>query len=146
MTTQSNTLIQQLGFLDPDRKKLKHDEIQIWVYQNFESILSQIIPGYKLAGAGRNLDIQMEYPVIDNRRNFVVGFIDVYCKHPSVSVEVKCEIPVLGDLIRQIQFYRKYRYGPWLVVSPDDRYSTLLNEQGIHFLKYPFISQCQLFE
>lgn len=74
--------------------------------------------------------------VSDNSFNkiYIVGFVDVYCKKYAIGIEVKTEIPVIGDLIRQIQFYRKYLTGSWIVVSPDDRNSNILKEQGIHFI------------
>ncbi|MBI3152767.1 MAG: hypothetical protein HYZ21_11580 [Chloroflexi bacterium] len=58
-------------------------------------------------------------------------------KNKEVYFEVKTEIPSLGELIRQINTYRNYVEGKFIVVCPDDRYKELLAEQGIGFVKYP---------
>lgn len=50
--------------------------------------------------------------------------------------EVKTEIPSLGELMRQLQFYRQYLKGDWFVVSPDTRFKETLAEQGIGFVEY----------
>jgi hypothetical protein len=148
MEPRAKTLIERLGFSDPDRKKYKHDEIQIWVYQNFRSIIKMVFP---LLNVDENepLEIKLEHPVSDNGyRNFIVGFVDVYCQKLSIGVEIKSEMPGIGDLIRQIQFYRKYITGSWIVVSPDDRNSDILIAQGIYFFKYrpKNKNQLQLFQ
>jgi len=57
--------------------------------------------------------------------------------HHDWAFEVKTVIPSLGELIRQIKMYRAYDKSKFFVVSPDDRFVKVLNEQGIGFLKYP---------
>ncbi|WP_417914982.1 hypothetical protein [Candidatus Electronema sp. JM] len=57
------------------------------------------------------------------------------CADP-IYFEVKTEIPSLGELIRQINIYREYGAKKIFVVSPDDRYVSVLQEQGIGFIKY----------
>lgn len=134
MDPKAKTIIERHGFLDPDRKKPKHDEIQLWVYNNFRQVLKELWPTTAPFDKSASLNLKLEYPVSDNR--YVIGFIDIYWPH-AVAVEVKTEIPVIGDLIRQIQFYRNYMGGPcWIVVSPDDRAASILKEQGIYFYKY----------
>jgi hypothetical protein len=66
------------------------------------------------------LELKLEHVVSSERTGYVVGFAGVYCKKLSTCVEVKTEIQVVADLIRQIQFYRKFLSGSWIVVSPDD--------------------------
>jgi hypothetical protein len=56
---------------------------------------------------------------------------------PWLGVEVKSRIDSIGELLRQIQFYRRFDRGPWCVVSPDTRYAGLLKDQGIAFVPYP---------
>jgi hypothetical protein len=121
-----------LGFQDPDRKHNTHDEIQIWVYRNLELIAKKAFPHIEV-DRSRRPDITLEHAVVDtsNNRNFIVGFIDVYCTEFAIGIEVKTEIPQVGELIRQIQFYKKYLNVNWVVVSPDDRNSGILSEQGI---------------
>ena len=120
-----------MDFTDPDRKKPKHDEMQIWVYQNIKTILAKVFPSKTFNDSIR---IEMEHPVTDNR--FIIGFIDVYCLDLYISIEIKAEIPSLGDLVRQINFYRNYLGGPFIVVSSDDRFASVLKDQRIHFFKY----------
>lgn len=135
MEPRAKTLIERLGFMDPDRKRHSHDEIQIWVYRNFREIIQRVFPLLQVDESSL-LDLRLEHPITADNRNFIVGFVDVYSRRLAISVEVKTEIPTIGDLIRQIQFYKKYMSGTWIVVSPDSRNSEILREQGIYFFKY----------
>jgi hypothetical protein len=51
--------------------------------------------------------------------------------------EIKPSIPSVGELIRQIRMYQQYKPGKYIVVSPDDRFASVLSGQGIEFLKAP---------
>jgi len=53
-----------------------------------------------------------------------------------ILVEAKSVLPTVGELMRQIQLYRTAFSGSFVVVSPDDSYSQLLNEQNVVFVKY----------
>ena len=152
MKTKAKTIIEKHGFIDPDRKCSKHDQIQIWAYNNIETVLQSI------AKPGRKFDIhnkELECPIFQgDQHSNIVGFVDlsvrgnIYWKDElgedtgmsfNVSLEIKNEIESCGDLIRQVNFYRKLaRYrSTWIVVSPDDRFKDLLKEQMIYFYKYP---------
>lgn len=61
MEPRAKTLVERLGFLDTDRRKFKHDEIQIWVYKNFRSILKQVLPLVQIDDA-EPLDLRLEHP------------------------------------------------------------------------------------
>jgi hypothetical protein len=138
METRAHTIVEKFGFKDLDRSNYMHDEIQIWVYYNFKTIVRQVFPNLSLDDYP-TLDLKLEYAVTKPNTNniYVVGFIDVYCKALSIAIEVKTKIPVIGDLIRQIQLYRKYMTSPqWIVVSPDDRAAAILKGQGIHYFKF----------
>lgn len=137
MEPRARTVIERFGFADYDRKRYSHDEMQIWTYRNFRSIVKSVFPLLEIDEI-TPLDLKLEYPVTDNgtNKNYIVGFIDVYCRKLSIGVEIKTEIPIVGDLIRQIQFYRKYIGGAWIVVSPDERNVAILKEQGINIYKY----------
>lgn len=136
------TIIERLGFMDNDRCKSIHDEIQIWVYNNFKFIVKEACPNWNIADT--SFSLEFEYVVTD--RNFVVGFIDLYCPQLGIAIEVKSEIPTLGELIRQIHFYNKYlNVAKWIVVSPDSRVSKILKDQGICFIRYQS-SQLKLFK
>ena len=53
-----------------------------------------------------------------------------------IHFEVKTLIPSLGELIRQIQLYKEYQGGLYIVVSPDARFVDILKEQKIGFYHY----------
>lgn len=54
-----------------------------------------------------------------------------------IFFEAKTRIPNLGELFRQINTYREYVKGPFVVVSPDDQKADLIQQQDIRFIKYP---------
>lgn len=53
-----------------------------------------------------------------------------------VCFEVKTTIPSLGELIRQVNMYKAYQTGRFIVISPDDKFVEPLKSQGIDFYKY----------
>lgn len=93
------------------------------------------------------------------KNSFLVGFIDMkvsmqrnyvrmengrWSELPCLSIEedvflleVKPTLPSVGELIRQIRMYQQYQEGTYIVVSPDDRFASILSGQGIEFLKAP---------
>ena len=101
--------------------------------------------------------LRIEHPVVVGRGGcngrddggWVAGFIDLAIavevtrlRNPAVRyqetfyVEVKSGQIVLGDLLRQINFYRAHgKDGYWVVVGPDDRYADLLESQGVAFVR-----------
>jgi hypothetical protein len=137
MEPKAKTIIEKHGFKDPDRLKSKHDEIQIWVYKNFHLIYKTLYPSRSIDESDP-FKIRLEYVISD--RNYVIGFVDVFCERYRVAIEVKTEIPSIGELIRQVHFYRTYLNTVWVVVSPDDRAAQILQDQGIQFFKYPHVN------
>lgn len=157
---KAKTHLQKLGFADNDKKKPTHDIIQTWVYENIETIVAETAMNkrtepYELTPA------RWEHQVIyrgSNTYKTVVGFVDIYVgvkgifhfKHSNgdttyseervkpVFIEVKTEIPSLGELIRQMRAYQAYQdnFASYIIVSPDDRHKKILEEQGFHFYKY----------
>lgn len=103
-------------------------------------------------------EVRWEHQIIYQSGTYrtIVGFIDImvslegrfYYKNPvndddyetknKVFIEVKTEIPSLGELIRQMRAYQSYEgtFTYYLIVSPDDRHKKILNEQGFLFYKY----------
>lgn len=61
----------------------------------------------------------------------------VYKEKVPVYFEAKTQIGSIGELIRQINMYRQYIKGKFVVVSPDDRCQDILASQHIEFLKAP---------
>lgn len=103
--------------------------------------------------------LRIEHPIVIGGRarndggKWVAGFIDlaviVCMRCPGARsdssireveevfyVEVKSGQIYLGELLRQINFYREYgRDGYWVVVGPDDRYADVLKSQDIAFVR-----------
>jgi len=144
MTPQAKTLIEKCGFMDPDRKSTKHDEIQLWCYDHAVEILKSFSsdPESKIEITSREL----ERPISHKTNNYhaIVGYVDLFLislvksKTVCVAIEIKSAIHSCGDLVRQINFYRSYlsRETLWIVVCPDDRFKDVLKDQGIYFFKY----------
>lgn len=165
---RATTIAQRFGFQDPDLKTPGHDEIMVWLDTYAETILQTIIPeeqwddpdcpypGWSLKVTGKH----WEQPIADGK--YVIGFVDMVVKYETPSLggtgtfmagkerkqleypnhsacfEVKTSIPSIGELIRQINMYRKYE--PWstyIVVSPDNRFESILKSQGILFFQCP---------
>lgn len=149
---KAKTYLEKLGFFDADKKKPVHDTLQKWVDRNFLTILQELYPDISQPSI---LGKRWEYNIYNTNENQtysnLVGFIDLCIdieanldntksKHYSFFIEVKTEIPSLGELIRQMNTYRAYTSKHWcekkyLVVSPDDRHFDILNEQGYLFYK-----------
>lgn len=74
----------------------------------------------------------------DYRSQYEVPVWDSYETEPTgYFFEVKPKITSAGELIRQIRMYQEYQRGQYIVVSPDDRFASILSAQGIEFLKAP---------
>ncbi|MEX0609709.1 MAG: hypothetical protein WD016_03130 [Balneolaceae bacterium] len=54
----------------------------------------------------------------------------------NLLIEVKTKIPSLGELFRQLNTYREYEKGDFLVVCPDDSEIETIKNQGFLFYKY----------
>ena len=152
-TLKANTLIEKHGFVDSDKGSPKHDKIQLWIYDNAAKAIDDLF--IKGEYEFRIKERQWEYKILEKTSSYnaaakqIVGFIDLYVSYlrscdkiedvwPCVYFEIKVEIPSLGDLFRQLNFYKTYlRPSPKLViVSPDDKYCNLIKEQGFYFYKY----------
>jgi len=141
---KAKTLQQRFGFLDDDLTTPKHDEMMIWANDNAKQLVSEVL-GEPLDV----LDITWECSV-KTSTNFLIGFIDLAIlasNHTLVCFEIKTKIPSLGELLRQINMYREpvnrlgqrgsqAKYASFAVIAPDDRFSPILREQGIEFIKY----------
>lgn len=75
--------------------------------------------------------------IVFNYNNRIEKADDVHYE-ASFYFEVKPTIPSLGELIRQIRMYQNYtQEGKWFVVSPDTRFKSLIEAQGIGFIEAP---------
>jgi hypothetical protein len=96
-----------------------------------------------------------EKPIMS--RSYTVGFVDLFVDlvierielgwqddhwqwypssfHALFCFEVKTRIPSLGELVRQVRLYQTYLQNTkFIVVSPDDRFQSALEAQGIGFV------------
>jgi len=53
-----------------------------------------------------------------------------------VYIEIKTKIDSIGELLRQINTYRTYKKGLWIVVTPVEGIEPILRSQGILYYKY----------
>ena len=152
---KAKTHLEKLGFSETDKKDSKHDVIQKWTYENIEKVIAETVMSknphpYKITTN------KWEHQVMHTNGNYkmIVGYIDILVSirgkfyfndtkeyeefTKNVFIEVKTQIPSLGELIRQMRAYQAYgdRFNSYLIVSPDDRHTKVLNEQGFWFYKY----------
>jgi hypothetical protein len=153
---KAKTHLEKLGFSETDKKNSKHDIIQIWTCDNIEKILSETImknnpKPFKVLGT------KWEHQIMHINGNFkmIVGYIDLLVRirgeflfsgseeyeecTKDILIEVKTQIPSLGELIRQMRAYQTYQNNyitEYLVVANDDRHEKILKEQGFWFYKY----------
>lgn len=139
-------------FNDNDRKDPLHDQIVIWTQENAVRIYREInekeIKGYKRELLLDFSAVQCEWEApLTRGRGSIGGYVDLMIIGSNafpfgvIGCEIKPRIPSAGDVIRQIQYYRTLECGrmslvEFCVVSPDDRYAKIFEDQGIHFIKY----------
>ena len=75
-------------------------------------------------------------PKILSNRDAVIGY-QISGDGYQVLLEAKTVLPTLGELMRQLNLYATAFTGKQAVISPDDRYATILREQGYGFMTYP---------
>jgi hypothetical protein len=155
---KAKTHLEKLGFSEKDKKDSKHDIIQTWTYNNVEEVVKEIIMKNN-PHPFKIVTNKWEHEVIFVNGNYkmIVGYIDLLVRikgkfyfndtkkyedyTKSVFIEVKTQIPNLGELIRQMRAYQSYQRDvdtltEYLIVSPDDRHKEILQKQGFGFYKY----------
>lgn len=94
-----------------------------------------------------------EYPIMSNQ--YIIGYIDMkiedsryfraLCnkyspltihKFPRVLIEIKPEINSIGETIRQINTYKRYESGNYIIVTKTKGLKQLFLEQGIHIYEF----------
>ena len=55
----------------------------------------------------------------------------------TFAFDAKCQIPSLGELIRQFTTYRGYWRVPYYIVSPDSKFAGHISDEGFGFITYP---------
>ena len=140
-------------FNDNDRRDSLHDEIVMWTQENAVRIYREINEKVMEDGYRKNLlfdcsevECRWEEP-LTRERGSIGGYVDLMIvgsaafRYPVVGCEIKPRIYCVGDVIRQIRYYRTLNhelrhYVEYCVISPDDCYAKLLEDQGIRFIKY----------
>lgn len=157
------TLQGKMGFQDDDLKTPQHDKIMLWVQEHASPIIWAATEKKLLPTQISDIEVsKVEWEVpVSTENGYTIGFVDmiIYGKWPfprteaeladnwsptegiSLVIEVKTAIPNVGELLRQLNLYRgarQFKYGGtrFVVVSPDDRFASVLRSQGIAFYKY----------
>lgn len=146
---KAKTIQQRFGFLDDDLIKPDHDEIMIWLDKlvREQHVLEALVDGADV----ELREVVWEFPI--NSKGYIIGFVDMVIgvsfydslnKHNQwlkIGFEVKTEIPSLGELFRQLRMYQSYTAfsNPimYVVVSPENKFTDQLIEQGIGYMNYP---------
>lgn len=153
-------------FNDAELKTSKHDEIVLFAYNNFDEILKQImndryyLDNHKGNDFGflkskefshwRLKDKILEYPLRNLRlgQQYINGFIDLYIRYSfrektgfngsiQFLIEAKSKKPFIGDIVRQINFYKSMTHGIFILIAPDIlNEKEILSEQGILSFNY----------
>jgi len=177
---ENATLLYRMGFRDPDLKLQSHDDIVLWLYNNDNIVLNIIESFYKTPTTSFKViyhENDFEY-IISNEKGYDLGFIDLkrdiecydsyqekeakkkafytareYITYYTMFFEAKTSYPTLGELMRQLQLYKKYTndydyddryhcYRIYFLVGP--RHPTMkdfpefLKQQGWIFVEIPF--------
>jgi len=159
---KKSTLMNRMGFRDPDLKLQSHDDIILWLYQ--DKIIKKIGENfYKSKGWEENFDNtsilkELEYIIKKTTEysEYDIGFIDLvvvfkfkdrktYSQNfelsPKFNFEVKTSYPSLGELLRQLNMYHKYLNGFFFLVGPKnkkiDNFPEILENHGWIFIEIP---------
>jgi hypothetical protein len=149
---KAETMKERMIFPDDDKRSALHDEIQMWCYDNIDKVTAEC---WKTANYKAHEKVFLEKPIctVVNGKNVLVGFADLVvnffvgesksnCIDYTLIIEVKSRVSI-GELLRQLAYYKHHMRGVYmrdrfcfLVVSPDDRYKSQIEEQGYRFYKY----------
>ena len=144
------TLLERHGFKDPDSGSPVHDGICLWLDKNMVAVCAELFAeDVDTLVVG---DKVWEKPIIKwtgpdySRSSTIVGFADIEATVflqtgvTSLIFEVKSAIPSLGDILRELQFYKEHtkQGGCKLIVfCHDDTHAPIIRQQGFKFYKCP---------
>jgi hypothetical protein len=83
-----------------------------------------------------------QFQILDGVTTFSnekVGHVDMLVQvggDEFIAFEVKSFIPSLGDVIRQVRHYQAHLPITYVIVSPDVRFRSQIEAQGVRFLEY----------
>lgn len=95
-------------------------------------------------------NLYFERVISSSQSSFVVGFLDLFVEFKSfrsryfrlsdielpLCIEVKSVMSSFGEIVREINYYRQFQKGIYIVVAPDCAFEKELLEQNIYFYKY----------
>lgn len=122
----------------------KHDKLQAYVYENALEVVRKLC---KVNVSEKDIfinKIELEKPMIEIKYNSknIIGYLDVFIEFRigvqtyKLGIEIKPYLDSLGGLLRQINKYKNFHPNIiYALVSPDDKYSKIIQEQGVRFLK-----------
>jgi hypothetical protein len=109
-----------VGFIDLQASCFYAPRLKVWGTDAQGRIIDEIRRPFE---EGHNMELPHIY--VDHAKEAIINF------------EVKTAIPSLGEVIRQVRHYQEYEKGRYIVVSPDARWASALDAQGIGFLQAP---------
>jgi hypothetical protein len=131
-------------FQDPDLHTPAHDAIMMWLEENAADVVSPHCEFLRRGGSQAIVVTTWEKPVIYAGG---VRYIDMVidANYGALEFHLLCEVkPVIrsiGELIRQLRQYEpRSSHGGMVrvaVVSPDDRFRAIIENQGFVFIKAP---------
>ena len=77
----------------------------------------------------------LKWTQTNEKIDFKNGYSDGKLTH-SFYIEVKTKINSLGELFRQLNMYKEYVAGDYIVVCPDETEKEIIQNQGFKFYKY----------
>lgn len=145
---EPRTLMQRMGFLDPDLGDPLHAEIIHWIDTALRTGSFEELGLSRFRQMHRNHLVwhEWEYPV-KNTKASIAGFLDVCAAFRSdispdfiwyAGLETKVSIPDLPTLFRQLQVYRTFGYRNLIVACLGDvsaRDVATIRAQGYEFVK-----------
>ena len=169
MKPKAKTLIEKMGFVDKDMKNSDHDTIVEWIDENIKELIAK----FHNIDYEKNRELIQErnssnpnmfsehgtWEKVIKSGNYTIGFIDYHIGfYPQVYqynkyiheyrynfyFEAKTAIPSMGELLRQIQFYKtnikhfRDSYYQIIIVSyPNPRAQRIVESQGFFWIDYP---------
>ena len=85
------------------------------------------------------IDAMGNYTALDGSYHYLITEAGWKLEHRDLRlfIEVKTNVPSIGELIRQLRFYVTHGASPLVVVAPpDDRLAVTLQEQGFGYVPY----------
>src|SRR5690242_8466303 len=141
---KAKTMIERAGFVDRELTTPGHDALMLWIDEYVPEIMTDV---FQFSEAPMIRSKKWE-PAILDKRGFVLGHADMAVSmfHQDftwkVFIEAKPNIGSLGELMRQLRYYQSggdfsQYYNvyngrvEWLIISPDDRFSEMIRQQGV---------------